>query len=399
MTLVANQTVSGINFGNNGIVYDFGDAPAIYPTQLAKDGARHAVRNGLHLGPATVGAAPGTTTGVEPDVEADGQPDANALGDDLSGVDDEDGVIFNANSLIAGQNATISVIVSTGTLPSAALQGWIDFNGDGDWSDTGEQIVKNRVLAQGTHTITFPVPTNATRQATFARFRYGYESNLSPTGVSIAGEVEDYKVQVLTDEPQANDDTYIVDQNSIKNILAVLANDFASSNGSLQIDSVSNPTTNGGLVEINDNGTPTIKSDDVILYSPLNGYTGPDSFTYLISDGTGKSDTATVTLTVRSILNDPIAVDDSFVIAPNASGLVSPTTLNVLANDVTGNRPPILISSVTQPGAGQGTVSITSAGTRILYTPPNSTFAGDIQFTYTIVDTHDPDSQEPAPPK
>ena len=51
---------------------DYGDLPDTYKTVLASDGARHAV-GGVYLGT------------VAPDTETNGQPTANATGDDVNG--------------------------------------------------------------------------------------------------------------------------------------------------------------------------------------------------------------------------------------------------------------------------------------------------------------------------
>ncbi|HND52088.1 MAG TPA: Ig-like domain-containing protein, partial [Pirellulaceae bacterium] len=444
VTIAAGQTVSNINFGNNGQVLDFGDAPSPYPTTLAQNGARHSVLRGFHLGPPTVVPTGSVATGVEPDTEIDGQPEANAQGDDLNGTDDEDGIIFSGNSLVAGGTGTITVIVSTGGNPAGALQGWIDFNGDGDWSDAGEQIVKDKLLIEGTHTVTFAVPSTATSQITYARFRYGYDRGNGPTGSSIAGEVEDYAVQVVSDNPVATNDALQVTQNSVNNVVPVLANDFASSSGGLKIQSVgtpnrggtatyynngtpsnfaddtilytpvngfigtesftytvtdnSNKTSSGGLkiqsvgtpnrggtATYYNNGTPSNFADDTILYTPVNGFIGTESFTYTVTDNSNKTSTATVTMTVVSLTTNPIAIDDSYTFA-----LATPTQLAVLSNDVIGNSGPIRVTGVTQPPSGQGTVSILSGGSLLQYTPPSSTFVGDVQFTYTLADSATP---------
>lgn len=76
-------TLSGVCFA--GAVWaqeEFGDAPdPTYRTLLASSGARHAQASGPQLGPLI-------------DYEADGQPNFVATGDDTSGLDDEDGVMF-----------------------------------------------------------------------------------------------------------------------------------------------------------------------------------------------------------------------------------------------------------------------------------------------------------------
>ena len=70
---------------------------------MANDGARHILGSGLFLG-----------AGV--DGEADGQPDAGALGDNNAG-DDEDGVTFAA--LQAGTNASVTV---TAAVPGTGVR-------------------------------------------------------------------------------------------------------------------------------------------------------------------------------------------------------------------------------------------------------------------------------------
>ena len=77
--------------------------------------------------------------GVEVDAELDGQPDAAARGDDFNGVpDDEDGIDFTSH-LVPGMLATVDVTVTGQGL----LQGWMDFNLDGDWDEPDEQIFTN----------------------------------------------------------------------------------------------------------------------------------------------------------------------------------------------------------------------------------------------------------------
>jgi len=161
---------------------DFGDAPEAgtsFPTTLANDGARHILGSGLFLG-----------AGI--DVEADGQPDAAAAGDDNAG-DDEDGVTFAA--LQAGSNASLVV---TATVPSGGvLNAWIDFNADGDWDDTGEQIFVDQALTNGANNLTVSIPSDASVGPTFVRFRVTGNAGYSFVGLAPDGEVEDYVVTIV----------------------------------------------------------------------------------------------------------------------------------------------------------------------------------------------------------
>lgn len=169
----------------DAIPLDFGDAPdPTYPTALASNGARHVIVAGYHLGAAI-------------DAEPDGQPDATATGDDLNGVADEDGVSF-VTALIPGQQAIIDITNSMGLGGIGFLDGWIDFNGDGDWADAGEQIFNAYALSPlGFDSVFVPIPITAVPNVTTAaRFRFSSTGGLSYTGLASDGEVEDYTVAV-----------------------------------------------------------------------------------------------------------------------------------------------------------------------------------------------------------
>jgi hypothetical protein len=180
---------------------DFGDAPTPYPTLLVQNGARH-VMDGVHY------------LGISVDVEPNGQPDPNALGDDNDIVyppvnDDEDGVTFPA-TLVLGGTANITVTASA----PGILNAWLDFNGDGDWADPGEQIFINQALVAGANALSFNIPANAAVGATFARFRFSTVGGLSYDGLAPDGEVEDYKVEInevdFGDAPDPNYPTLLI---------------------------------------------------------------------------------------------------------------------------------------------------------------------------------------------
>ena len=77
---------------------------------------------------------------------------------------------------------------------SPYLDGWIDFNRDGDWSDSGEQIYSG-VVVSGSNLINFVVPADAPPGQTYSRFRlHDGLSGLPVTGAFDNGEVEDHSV-------------------------------------------------------------------------------------------------------------------------------------------------------------------------------------------------------------
>lgn len=170
--------------------YDFGDAPTSeqsgfaksYPTTLAQDGARHMI---VDRGPYI-----GFFTDV-PDADTDGQPDPNAEGDDLDGNNDEGGL--SRTVLCQGWPREFRVDVDGGGGYAGA---WIDFNGDGDWDDQGEEVFQG-FLADGAHYIEVTAPLGS-MPITFGRFRLtSWPGRLKPTGPALDGEVEDFRVLAL----------------------------------------------------------------------------------------------------------------------------------------------------------------------------------------------------------
>jgi len=158
---------------------DFGDAPdPTFPTLLPNNGARHALDGATFLG-ATV------------DGDPDGQPTAQANGDDLDGNNDADGVIFTG-PLFPGGAATVDVLASVPGL----LNAWIDLNRNGSWADAGEQIFVDLRLAPGLNQLTFPVPASAAIAPTYARFRFSSAAGLGYDGLAPDGEVEDYMIPI-----------------------------------------------------------------------------------------------------------------------------------------------------------------------------------------------------------
>lgn len=155
---------------------DYSDAPASYGTAL------HNIVSGVYLG-----------TG-DPDAEASSLANANASGDDLFGVNDDDGITIP--TLIQGNSATIN---AQATHSGGYLQGWIDWNGDGDFTDANEQVASDLQLSSGTSgTINIPVtvPASAIVGQTFARFRWSTTAALGSTGAASDGEVEDYVLTI-----------------------------------------------------------------------------------------------------------------------------------------------------------------------------------------------------------
>jgi hypothetical protein len=60
------------------------------------------------------------------------------------------------------------VVVSTNGL----LNGWLDLQANGNWTDPGDRVFTNVSVSAGTNLLTMAVPASASASNTFARFRF-----------------------------------------------------------------------------------------------------------------------------------------------------------------------------------------------------------------------------------
>ncbi|MCD6333451.1 MAG: DUF11 domain-containing protein [Bacteroidales bacterium] len=172
-----NNTSGVVSYGEiDDYELDFGDAPDSYQTTQASGGPGHIIIDTLYLG-------------QQIDTETDGQPSTGADGDDQNGSDDEDGVSFSG-TFRAFETIQVTVTASQ----AGYLDAWFDFNGDGDWQDSGEQIFNTQLLNAGVNHLSFDIPDTDFSGPTYCRFRYSLHGGLSFTGIANNGEMEDYRV-------------------------------------------------------------------------------------------------------------------------------------------------------------------------------------------------------------
>ena len=160
--------------------YDYSDAPLSY-------------------GDACAPAQSFVMLGTLIDAEADSHNNINASGDDNNGVDDDDGITFvGGTNLTRGTSESVSVVFTT-TYNDVYINGWIDFNGDGDF-DSNERVINDDSVGQSTsspRSYSFTVPSWAVCGTTYARFRISDDSGKGATTCDgTAGEVEDYMVTI-----------------------------------------------------------------------------------------------------------------------------------------------------------------------------------------------------------
>ena len=218
-----------------------------------------------------------------------------------------------------------------------------------------------------------------------ASFHYTVRDNGTTNGAADPLEDEgtvDVTVTEVNDAPDAaNDSASVAEDSSTGTLVDVLANDSVGpaneSSQSLMITAVGTPA----------HGTAAVESGKIRYIPTEADYNGSDSFTYTVTDNgtTGgeddfKSDTATVSVTVTEVNDDPTAVDDSASVAEDGNVLV-----DVLGNDSTGpaneSGQTLTISAVGSPAHG---TAVVQSG-KVKYTP-NADYNGSDSFTYTATD-------------
>ena len=201
------------------------------------------------------------------------------------------------------------------------------------------------------------------------------ESGLCDTAL-VTISVTNVPDSLLNDVPIASDDYVTVYQpDTIQG--NVLSNDSDPDGDPLIVNTtpVTPPT----------NGTLTLNPDGTFTYIPNPGFSGTDSFDYIVCEDTpnGGCDTATVTINVIPdnfwSNNPPMAGDDFFLIL-GGNSIIG----NVLTNDNDHDGDNLIVNTTPVVAPQHGTVSINPDGT-FLYTP-GPTFNGQDAFVYEICD-------------
>ncbi|HGY9571672.1 TPA: Ig-like domain-containing protein, partial [Vibrio harveyi] len=172
-------------------------------------------------------------------------------------------------------------------------------------------------------------------------------------------------VNPVNDAPVAVNDTVATDEDTAVTI-DVLANDSDPENDQLTITNASVPA---------EQGTVTIV-DGKLVFTPAENFNGDATISYTISDGQ-LTDHATVAVTVNSVNDAPVAVNDAVSTDEDTA-----VTIDVLANDSDPENDMLTITAASVP-AEQGTVTIVDG--KLVFTPAEN-FNGDATISYTISD-------------
>ncbi|MCH4824206.1 Ig-like domain-containing protein [Gramella lutea] len=185
--------------------------------------------------------------------------------------------------------------------------------------------------------------------------------------ITVTGE------EVSNEAPTAVEDSYTVEENLTLNeaVPGVLENDTDPDDEALS----------AVLQTDVSNGTLNLNSDGSFTYTPDPNFTGPDSFSYVASDGELNSNVVTVSITVTPKPNEtPTAVADSYTVEENQT--LNNAVPGVLENDTDPDDD--ALSAVLQTDVSNGTLNLNSDGS-FTYTPdPN--YTGPDSFTYVASD-------------
>ncbi len=152
-----------------------------YQTSDANNGPVHQIIPELKLGDTIDG-------------ETDGQQSVNADGD---GADEDGLTILPSLDIRPGSTFRLPLSVTNTTGDTAHLEAWIDWNGDGDFADTGEMVIDIDDSSGFPAYLEITVPTDAqTGNLLGFRVRLSNTDNMTPYGRINSGEVEDYLLGV-----------------------------------------------------------------------------------------------------------------------------------------------------------------------------------------------------------
>ncbi|MCZ3389078.1 MAG: Ig-like domain-containing protein [Actinomycetia bacterium] len=195
-------------------------------------------------------------------------------------------------------------------------------------------------------------------------------NDCDPTVLSDSGAI----TITVQGPPVAVADPLTVNEDSASNLVNVATNDRDPNGDAL---SFALATTPG-------HGSANCTSIGGCTYTPTVNYNGPDAFTYTVSDGTGRSATGTVNVTVRPINDAPSA---------NAGTATTPylTTIDVPISALINDLETPKANLATTLGAVTGGSATVQPGQIIRFTPSNG-FSGLATVSYTVADRGDPDN-------
>ena len=179
-------------------------------------------------------------------------------------------------------------------------------------------------------------------------------------------------VTAINDAPVANDNSFAINEDAILSVAlpGVLGNDSDADGNVLSAIRVTGPA----------HGTLTLNANGSFVYTPVANYFGTDTFTYRASDGLLTSGLATVTITIASVNDVPVARTESY--STDQDVALNIAAGGVLTNDTDADGDALNAVLVTAPA--HGTLTLNANGS-FSYVPVPG-YSGADSFVYRAAD-------------
>lgn len=199
---------------------------------------------------------------------------------------------------------------------------------------------------------------------------FGIVTGTDTSGESAYSQV--FRIEALDNQdPTTGPDAFTLSEDTSTSG-NVLTNDADPEGEALTASLVNNPTN--GTVELSSNGNFT--------YTPNTNFNGTDQFNYTANDPRGGTQLGTVTLTVTSVNDAPVANGDSYTTTEDVPIAVT-AAAGLLINDSDVDGDVLTVSLVSGPQ--NGSLSLNSDGSFNYLSV--SEFSGSDTFTYQVTDT------------
>lgn len=292
--------------------------------------------------------------------------------------------VANADAAATTEDTPVTLnIVSNdtdidGTINAAS----VDLNPSTGGRQTSINVEGGTIAVNASGVITYTPTANFNGTVTF---QYTVEDN---NGLVSNAATVTITVNAVDDPPVANADAVTTNED-VPVTLNILSNDTDSDGAIVPTTVDLDPGTAGQQLSLSlPGGSITVNTSGVISYTPTPNFNGAVVFSYTVQDNDGlTSNAATVTITVTSINDAPVAVNDGATTNEDV-----PVTINLLANDsdVDGTlNAASLDIDLTVPGVQStrttpnGTYSVSGG---VLTFTPAANFNGSAVIQYTVAD-------------
>ena len=191
----------------------------------------------------------------------------------------------------------------------------------------------------------------------------------APATVSITVDADN-------DAPVADDDSVSVTED-VANTITLAGTD---ADGDTLSFAIGTGPTHGSLGSLGTVGCSAGTCSANVTYTPDANYHRSDSFTFTVDDGSATSAPATVSITVSSVNDAPVADDDAYSTAEGQALSVDAPGVLVGDTDADGDQ----LSAAVETDPTHGTLVLQADGS-FTYTPSGS-FSGQDSFTYQASD-------------